>query len=58
VSRRRNRTNNRNHGVGTFTIAMVNTSSPLRSIGPRQSFEHCPRYVRFNSQWRRWGTGH
>jgi hypothetical protein len=50
VNRRRNRTNNRNHGIGTFTITTANMSSPLCSIGPRQSFEHRPRHVRFDSQ--------
>ena len=28
----------------------ANMNSPLCSIGPRRSFEHCPRYVGFNSQ--------
>jgi hypothetical protein len=50
ANRRRNRTNNLNYGVGTFTITTANMSSPLCSIGPRQSFEHRPRHVRFSYQ--------
>jgi hypothetical protein len=49
-NRPRNRTNNLNYGVGTFTITTANMSSPLCSIGPRQSFEHRPRHVLFSYQ--------
>jgi hypothetical protein len=37
---RRDQTNSRNSGIGTFTIATGNTSSPLRSIGQRRAFQH------------------